>query len=136
MGMTREELDAKLEALEARSDAKFERMFAHMQTSFAELRAELQTSNGALSAKIDTLAARSVDKITAAGLLLAAIALVFAMIAFGGDQFSAGREVSTAIAALDARIDHMRDSLPAASSPSAPSGSAPVTAPARANAPK
>nr|WP_295112490.1 hypothetical protein [uncultured Caulobacter sp.] len=110
--MTREELDAKLEALEARSDAKFERMFAHLQTSHAdlrsELRAELQTSFSELSAKIDALAARSVDKVTAVGMLIGAIALIFSMIAFGGDQFGAGREVGVAIAALDAKIDRLQ----------------------------
>jgi len=119
--MTREELDAKLEALEARSDAKFERMFAHVQTSHADLRAEFQTSQAELSAKIDVLAARSVDKVTAAGLLAAAIALVFSMIAFGGDQFGAGREVGVAIAALDAKIDRLQASSPSPAVTPAPS---------------
>lgn len=123
MNMTREELDAKLEALEARSDAKFERLFAHMQTSSAELRAEFQASNAELSAKIDALAARSVDKVTAAGLLAAAIALVFSMIAFGGDQFGAGREVSMAIAALDAKIDRL-EARPSSPPPQAPTPAA------------
>lgn len=123
MDMTREELDAKLEALEARSDAKFERLFAHLQTSSvemrAELRAELQASHAGLSSKIDALAARSVDKITAAGLLLTAIALVFGMISFGGDQFNTGREISTAIAALDAKIDGLEARSPPPVAPKA-----------------
>lgn len=121
MDMTREELDSKLEALEARSDAKFERMFAHMQTSHADLRAELRVELQGLSAKIDALAARSVDKVTAAGLLVGAIALIFSMIAFGGDQFGAGREVGVAIAALDAKIDRLQASSPSPAVTPAPS---------------
>lgn len=130
--MTREELDARLGAVEARTDAKFERVLvelresqsalraefresraefreskAELRASDTELRAEIRAGYAELSAKIDALAARSVDKITAAGLLLASIALVFSMIAFGGDQFSTGREVSAAIAQLDAKIDRI-----------------------------
>ena len=120
MDMTREELDAKLEALEARSDAKFERMYAQMQTAHADFRIEMREVHAGLSAKIDALAARSVDKITAVGMLIGAIALVFAMISFGGDQFVAGREVGVAIAALEARVDRLQANQSAPPTPTKP----------------
>lgn len=125
LDMTRDELDARMEAMEARSDARFERLFAELRASNAELRSEIQTSTAEsrgsyaelrgdirslrvdMNARIDALAARSVDKVTAAGLLAAAVALIFSLVAYGGDQFGAGREVSTAIAALDAKIDRI-----------------------------
>ena len=124
MDMTREELDAKLEALEACSDSKFERMFAQMQTAHADLRIELRESHAELSAKIDALAARSVDKVTAVGMLIGAIALVFAMISFGGDQFVVGREVGVAIAALEARVDRLQSNPPSPAAAPAPSSPA------------
>lgn len=49
-------------------------------------------------------------------MLIAAIALIFSLIAFGGDQFVAGREVGAAIAALDAKIDRLQ-AKPAAQPP-------------------
>lgn len=135
--MTREELDARFGVVEARTDAKFERVLAEfresqstlraefresraefrestaeLRASDTELRAEIRAGYAELSAKIDALAARTVDKMTAAVLLAAAIALVFSMIAFGGDQFGAGREVGVAIAALEAKIDRLAREAP------------------------
>ena len=94
--MTREELEAKLEAVEARTDAKFERLLA-----------DIRTSNAELAGKIDTAAAKALDKWTATGLVAAAVALIFAMIAFGGDQFGAGREIGDSIAKLEAKLDRL-----------------------------
>ena len=89
--ITREELAARLEAVDARVDARFERIVG-----------EVRAGNAELAGRIEAASAKSLDKWTAITIALAAVALIYAMLAFGGDMFGLGidaREVARQAAA-------------------------------------
>ncbi|RZJ45819.1 MAG: hypothetical protein EON87_06565 [Brevundimonas sp.] len=81
--VTKDELAARLEAVEARAEARFERLSGDVRSSHAEL-----------AGKIDAASAKALDKWTAIGLSFAMIALIFAMLSYAGDLFGIGMSSS------------------------------------------
>ena len=123
--MTREEIEAKLEAVEARSDTKFEKINASVER-VAEIveRLALDVQRTSEQARADSLFTRW----TLAGIALAIVGTFIGVLAFGGDQFGAGRDMGSALAALDAKMDRIEASqADAAKSPQAKPP--PITAP-------
>lgn len=86
MATSNDLLDAKIAAGEARPDAKLAELVAEIRTSNAELAGRLSVLDG----KIGMLP----TKWTIIGVIvpsaLGAVALVFAMLAYGGDLFGLG----------------------------------------------
>lgn len=77
--VTRDELTARLETIEARADARFN-----------EIMGEIKASNAEISGKIATAQAKALDRWTAIGIAVGMLALTFAMLAYGGDLFGLG----------------------------------------------
>jgi len=110
--MTREEMDAKLEAVEARTEAKIAEVNASIQRLadaiigdrglISEVR-ELKVSN-----KESIAQARSEGQFTRwtlFGIALAIIGTFIAVLAFGGDQFGAGKELGSSITNIESKVD-------------------------------
>lgn len=62
---------------------------------------------GDLSGRLAALEGRTIDKVTFGGLLAVAVGLIFSIVAFGGDQFGAGREIGLSLASIDKRLDQI-----------------------------
>lgn len=80
--VSRDALESKIEAVEARADARFERIMGELRTANAELRGDIQA-----------VGARTLDKYTAAGIAIGMVALIYALLAYGGDMFGLGISV-------------------------------------------
>lgn len=102
--MTREEIQAKLEAVEARSDTKFEKINASIEKVAGiveRLSEEVQRTS--YQARADNQFTRW----TLAGIALAIIGTFIAVLAFGGDQFGAGRELGGSLSQIEAKMDRI-----------------------------
>lgn len=77
--ISREEIASKLDAVEARSQAKF-----------AEIMGEIKASHAHISGQIATAQAKALDRWTAIGIAVGMAALIFAILAYGGDLFGMG----------------------------------------------
>lgn len=112
-GMTREEIDARMEAVEVRTDTKFAELIGEFNAKFAETRAEfntkfaetraesdkqfaeLQGELGEIRASLVPLAGlRSTIVVTGISSVIALAALLLGLLAYGGDRFGAGLEMS------------------------------------------
>jgi hypothetical protein len=90
--MTREEVDAKLETVEARTDAKFAQLIGEFDTKLAGLRGDMLE----IKASLAPLAGlKSTIVITSISSVIALAALLLGLLAYGGDRFGAGIEMST-----------------------------------------
>lgn len=116
--VSRDELKAHLEAVEARTDTKMERILREIEASNSLIRMEIEKSNLSISSKIDVSSAKNIDKVSAATIALAMLALIYAMLAYGGDLFGLG--ISAKVIADEAAVGAVRslsDSKPAIQSP-------------------
>ena len=77
--VSREEIKAQLDAVEARVDVRFERVLREIEKSGADIKS-----------RVDVAAAKSLDKWTAFTLAIAMVALIYAMLAYGGSLFGLG----------------------------------------------
>lgn len=123
-GMTREEIDARMEAVEARTDTKFAELIGEFNAKFAETRAEFNTKFAETRAEFNTKFAemraesdkqfaelrgelgeiraslvplaglRSTIVVTGISSVIALAALLLGLLAYGGDRFGAGLEMS------------------------------------------
>jgi hypothetical protein len=84
---SREEIDAKLAATEARAETRFAQLIGEVRTGFAELRGELQANNALLS---EEKAGRRVTNSLVVGSALTIAALVVAIFALGDAWFNNG----------------------------------------------
>ena len=129
--MTREEIEAKIAAAEARTDAKFVEMMGELKASRAEFTGAMQASHATLLGEIKavgervagvegTLSARmgAVERATAGTkttIIITGIAIfaaVVAAIAWGGDEFGRGSEMGQLIdSRIDAKLDHLIEVL-------------------------
>lgn len=147
--LTKDLLDARLEAVEARMDARVAGMSAKLDTTLAEMRADREASNhrfsrmesdlqavssglSALSADVDrkltAVAAQTADQVK--GLksniwfgVATTIAAVGATLAIAISSFDSGRETSKSIAEATARMEKLQAQLEAqAKAAAAPPG--------------
>lgn len=103
VSLSREEIDAKLDRTDARLEATESRMEARLEAALSEIRlsnANVQQSIATLTTEIQT-EFRSVPRtssmvITAATSAIAIIGIILAVLAFGGDRFDGGVQMSTA----------------------------------------
>ncbi|WDZ77957.1 hypothetical protein PWG15_05485 [Ensifer adhaerens] len=92
--VTREEIDAKIAASEARTDTKFERMM----TEFAALRGDLAAITIEMGqVRQSTSGLRSTIVTTAIATVLSLAGLVVAVIALNGQAFSTGMDVRAVV---------------------------------------
>lgn len=115
---TREEIDAKLAALDAKNDARFERMIGEMRTSQAELSGRIVGSMGELRQELKgeytALKAATAGRLTViltgftstVAMITIIVAIIFGLAASGQTMFGLGqstREIATtaAMAAAD-----------------------------------
>lgn len=109
--ISREEIDAKLAAIEARSDTRFEQMLGEMRTANAELRGEMK----ALGAGIANAATTTTVIWTGVGTFFALAALLVGVLAFGAQSASIGMSISdVAQRAADEAVKQERRADPAA----------------------
>lgn len=97
---TRDEIDAKLALVDARTDTKFAETLGEMRAGFAELRGDLK----ALDAKVSALPSKFTFVSTVLGTGIAIAAIVLAVLAFGGQMFGQGfsADAIASKAAMDA----------------------------------
>lgn len=88
--LTREEMAARLETVEARADARFK-----------EIMGEIKASNATIAGKIDVVAAKSAGKWTvwgAAGAIIAAmVATIIVLLQVGQTGYDSGRNAEAAM---------------------------------------
>lgn len=84
---SRDEIAARLEAIEARTDAKFAEIMGELRTDLAAMKGEM----GIVSAKIDAIKESTHGtKATVIGTGVAAIAIVVAILSYGQSWFGLG----------------------------------------------
>lgn len=131
LDMTREELDAKLEAAEARSETRF----TDLHHQIAALTNAITGDRGVLAEIREMKADNATTRILARqegqftrwtlfGIAVAIIGSFIAIVAFGGDQLGAGRELGAAIASIEAKLESQSKVAPP--EPAAPSQPAPT----------
>lgn len=95
-GVTREEMDAKIAAAEARGDTKL---------------ANLNGQLALIAEKLDDVRQGQVTSFWGvAGLIAAAVAAILTALAWGGDNFNTGREVGAQLAGIEAKLDSQMSS--------------------------
>ncbi|UQV19063.1 hypothetical protein MU852_04150 [Brevundimonas albigilva] len=81
--VSKAEIDARFDALDARTDVKFERLLG-----------EIRVSNAELAGKLDVVAAKAAGRWTVWGAALTVggvmLATTLGVLAFGGDRFDGG----------------------------------------------
>ena len=135
--MTREEMDAKLEAAEARNSAHY----IDLQHKIEGLTAAITGERGVLAEmrdlreenKATLLQARQEGQFTRwtlFGIALAIIGTFIAVLAFGGDQFGSGKELGGSLSTLEAKIDQLQaDRTASVAEPSPPAEQPPAAPP-------
>lgn len=93
--MTAGEIDARVAAAEARTDTKFAQVLARIETLGAELRGDTKAVNSKLDGVVAyTAGTKSTILATAIGSVIAITALILGVLAYGGDRFGAGADIS------------------------------------------
>jgi hypothetical protein len=121
VGMTREEMDAKLEAVEARNEARY----IDLQHKIGGLTAAITGDRGVLAEMTAMKADNKATRWTVIGTGIAVIGALIGILAFGGDQFGSGKELGASLSALETKIDQLQTGR----TPSSPQ--APVVAPTK-----
>lgn len=98
-------VDAKIAAAEARTDAKFVEMKGQLALVLEAVK-ESRHDMGEVQSELRS--ARSTYVVTAIASVIAIGGLVVGLLAYGGDQFGRGAEVSQVV---DSQIDRKLDSL-------------------------
>ena len=112
--MTREEMDAKLDATHQRIDASE----ARIETRFVELGSKIDTLSTAITGergvlsemrdlRADNKSTRLTIIATGVATVVSIIAALISVLAFGGDQFSAGRDLGGSLGQLDAKMNRI-----------------------------
>ncbi|WP_159917850.1 hypothetical protein [Pantoea sp. 18069] len=129
--ITREEINAKLEATEARMDARFSGMSAKLDTALAEMRADREANTirfaamakdiGDIKGDLKTVAADSKAQFKTVignvwGASIATITVVGATLAIAISSFDSGRETSKNIAEATVRMEKLQAQLEAQAS--------------------
>lgn len=136
--INREEINARLEAIEARMDARVAGMSAKLDTALAEMRADREANNIRFAAafkdigdiKSDLLEVKGSFKTVIGnvwGAALATVTVVGATLAIAISSFDSGRETSKNIAEATAQMKQLQMQLEAQAKTAA---SAPQAAPA------
>lgn len=143
--VTREEISARLEAVEARMDARVAGMSAKLDTALAEMRADREANSVRFAAvakdigdiKADLSGTKASFRTVIGnvwGAAVATITIVAAIVGFGIAAFDSGRETSKSIAEATAQMKQLQMQLEAqakaAASPPATTAPAPSTPPA------
>lgn len=106
---SREEIDAKLSATEAR----IETAMARMDTRIDTLGVKLDSAMAVMNAKLDHLPSTWVLVTTVFGAFVATIAAVIGLLSYGGERFDSGSQIATQImetrALTDANAKQIKD---------------------------
>jgi ABC-type transporter Mla subunit MlaD len=101
---SREEMDAKLSATEARIEATMVRMDAKLDSAMARMDARIDTlgvrldsAMAVMNAKLDHLPSTWVLVTTVFGAFVATIAAVIGLLSYGGERFDSGSQIATQI---------------------------------------
>jgi hypothetical protein len=109
--MTREEIDAKLSAVEARTETRFVELNAKIDRLADNFASAITGDRGVLAEmkelRSDNKATRWAVVGTVIGTGIAVIAALIGILAFAGDQFGAGRELGVSLAELSEKIDRV-----------------------------
>ena len=122
--ITKDLLDARLEAIEARMDARVAGMSAKLDTALAEMRADRETNTIRFAAMTDSIkdVKEQVNEVKEQGKSLrgsvwgaavATITIVAAIVAFGISAFDSGRETSKSIAEATVRMEKLQAQIEA-----------------------
>lgn len=122
--ITKDLLDARLEAIEARMDARVAGMSSKLDTALAEIRADRETNTIRLAAMTDSIkdVKDQVNEVKEQGKSLrgsvwgaavATITIVAAIVAFGISAFDSGRETSKSIAEATVRMEKLQAQIEA-----------------------
>ncbi len=125
-GVPREELTAKLEAIEARMDSRMAGVESKIDTALAEMRADRHRFD-AIDKRMDSLGSdikdveRSVREssssmrttmiVTAIGTVVGLAGVMITMLGYGQDSFSAGREQGSSLSQAAADIKATQEQL-------------------------
>lgn len=122
--VTKDLLDARLEAIEARMDARVAGMSSKLDTALAEIRADRETNTIRFAAMTDSIkdVKEQVNEVKEQGKSLrdsvwgaavATITIVAAIVAFGISAFDSGRETSKSIAEATVRMEKLQAQIEA-----------------------
>lgn len=120
--MTREEIDAKIAASEARTETGLERAIGEVRAEFTALRGDIRELKASSAGKGTVIITGVTSVIT---ILLGLASLLYAMLAYGGDRFDSGRELGGQLAEVNAKLDKLTlQAAPISTAP--PTGAGPV----------
>lgn len=122
--ITRDEINAKLEATEARMDARVAGMSSKLDTALAEMRADREITNvrfaamakdiGDIKGELSGTKAQFRTVVgNVWGASVATVTIVAAIVGFGISAFDSGRETSKSIAEATVRMEKLQTQLEA-----------------------